>query len=46
MSAWQRTTRTHWLRGIKAYGGPPPVAFVVDLWWPISDPHPTKEWWR
>lgn len=35
------TTATHWCRGRKAYGGPPPCALVADLWWPTSDPNPT-----
>lgn len=44
---WQQRTETHWLRGLKAYGGPPPCAFTATLWWPLSDPKPGRDagWW-
>jgi hypothetical protein len=37
---------THWLRASRWFGQPPPgFALRVELFWPVSDAHPTTHWW-
>ena len=35
-------TATHWLRAVKAFGGPPRALFLIQTWWPLTDPEPER----
>jgi hypothetical protein len=40
----QPATSSHWLRGLRVYGGPSRALFVARMYWPLADPRPVERW--